>query len=111
MSEKRDRELDRIVGREKPGFQRVVARRSGATAPAIRVDGGTPDVAELQAKGDALGIHHAGARRGGRTRSSRALPSHHILTVRHARPDEADPLPSRVIVVSHKDRKIVGEQG
>jgi hypothetical protein len=129
-SERRDRELDAIVDREKPGFQRVPARRQSATARKPVADAGTPDIAALQAKAHSLTRGVSGATPVGRGsepvthgatppsgaakpagRGSRSQPSHHILTVRHARSDESDPLPSRVIVVSRRNGRIVGEQG
>lgn len=126
MATGRDQELDRIVAREKPGFERLAAGRTSRTRRPAASDGGTPDVPALRAKRDALGLAIPPSQ-GERLISSRSrpptlagatgrsaprnAPGHHILRVRHEQHGEADPLPSRVVVVSRETGRVIGEQG
>jgi len=127
MGVKSDQEVDRIVARERPGYTRVARARSKArTLPAA--DAGTPDLGALRSRAEALRLWDFGPR--GRatpvapvaavapraTRSPHgdrggASPTHHIVTVTHDRAHEADPLQTRVVVVSRVKGKIIGEQG
>jgi hypothetical protein len=131
MTAKSDRELDRIVAREKPGYRRVARPRRPAGPRTRAPDAGTPDLSALHAAVESLGLWDIkpGARgRGARAaagdtahssvpRTSRPDPqrggpaTHHIVTVGHARQHESDPLQTRVIVVSRSQGRIIGEQG
>jgi len=129
MSARSDREIDRILARERPGFTRV--RRGSRTARPHAADAGTPDLPALRARVEALRLwdidsavdrhtRRVPADRTTRPRAStsagppagsRTLSRHHIVRVGHAHWQEADPLPSRVLVVSRSHRRIIGEQG
>jgi hypothetical protein len=131
MSTKVDREVDRIVEREKPGYSRVApSRRMHVRHSAA--DAGTPDLAALQATADALRlwdirpgdgrrrapaapdkppIRSSPQRPARRDPRGQAPATHHIVRVEHARAHEADPLHARLVVVSRSQNRIIGEQG
>ncbi len=131
MSAKSDRDIARIVAREKPGYRRIARPRRAAGSRSRAPDGGTPDVPALHAAVESLGlwdIKPRGAQSrarsaaaepvesraktpGGRERRRGAPAMHHIVTVGHARQHEADPLQTRVVVVSRVQGRIIGEQG
>jgi hypothetical protein len=131
MTAKSDRELDRIVAREKPGYRRVTRPRRSAGSRRRAPDAGTPDVSALHAAVESLRLWDIKPRSTGRSargaasdaaqspvpRTSRPDPqrgapaTHHIVTVGHARQHESDPLQTRVIVVSRSQGRIIGEQG
>ena len=121
MTAKSDRELDRIVAREKPGYRRVARPRRPAGPRTRAPDAGTPDLPALhaaletseqplsQARRDTA---HSPVPRTSRPDPQRGAPAtHHIVTVGHARQHESDPLQTRVIVVSRSQGRIIGEQG
>ena len=131
MTAKSDRELDRIVAREKPGYRRVARPRRPAGLRTRAPDAGTPDLSALHAAVESLRLWDIKPRARGRgaraaagdtahspvPRTSRPDPqrgapaTHHIVTVGHARQHESDPLQTRVIVVSRSQGRIIGEQG
>lgn len=127
MSAKSDRDVDRIVSRDRPGYRRVAGPRRTAASRSRVSDSGTPDLPELHAAVESLRLWdsraqsarrraRAGAEKAVRSKASpdthRGAPAtHHIVTVSHARPHESDPLQTRVVVVSRSRGRIIGEQG
>jgi hypothetical protein len=131
MSARSDREVNRIVARERPGYHRVQRAHPAQVAKARPADAGTPDLPALHATVERLRLWDLpprGARRGAapvaeqpvRPPARPSAPSkarsptsasHQIVTMGHASRHESDPLETRVVVVSRSQNRIIGEQG
>jgi hypothetical protein len=130
MSARSDREVNRIVARERPGYHRVERAHPAQGAGAHPADAGTPDLPALHATVERLrlwDIQPRGARRGARAATEtlvhppapsapskargRTSASHQIVTMGHGSRHESDPLETRVVVVSRSQNRIIGEQG